>query len=143
MIILGLGAHVAALLVFGVVLTLFGISINGDLANIFSETDPVFFLLSVFILSLFVILKLKTKIQLEINSKVLTAFLCMVLLSSTFTGFANFSIAPETFAEEITNSTATDTVDDSTIDTTNSTDSSLDPLAETVESTTSSNSTAT
>ncbi|AFS80974.1 hypothetical protein NKOR_05440 [Candidatus Nitrosopumilus koreensis AR1] len=106
---MGLGAHVAALLVFGVVLTLFGISINGDLANIFSETDPVFFLLSVFILSLFVILKLKTKIQLEINSKVLTAFLCMVLLSSTFTGFANFSIAPETFAEEITNSTATAT----------------------------------
>jgi len=154
---MGPGAHVATFLVLLVVLTLFGFSILMTQNGILSEIDSKLFFIPAIFISFYLILKFEIpKLNTKITSKILTVFLCFILLSSVFTGFANFSSPQEVFAEEeasfegiiedsnnlvTSNSTSTETVDASDIPT-NSTDSSLDPLVDSVDSITS-NSTST
>ena len=154
---MGPGAHVATFLVLLVVLTLFGFSILMTQNGILSEIDSKLFFIPAIFISFYLILKFEIpKLNTKITSKILTVFVCFILLSSVFTGFANFSSPQEVFAEEeasfegiiedsnnlvTSNSTSTETVDASDIPT-NSTDSSLDPLVDSVDSITS-NSTST
>ncbi|MHA7734226.1 hypothetical protein, partial [Nitrosopumilus sp. S6] len=79
-------------------ITLFGVLQYFDFG--LSQIDTKIFLIPIFLFSLYVILKHEIpKLKLEISSKILTVFLCAILLSSTVTGFANF-VTPESFAEE-------------------------------------------
>jgi len=99
---LGLGEHVAILLGLSLVVTLFGFSLSGDQDYDTSDIDSKLFLIPIILLSFYVLVKSEIpKLKLEINPKILTVFLCVLLLSSTVTGFGNFS-TPQIFAEEQT-----------------------------------------
>jgi len=140
---LGLGEHVAIILVLLVVATLFGFSLSGNPDYDLSKIDLKLFLIPIVLLSLYVLVKSEIpKLKLEINSKILAVFLCVVLLSSVFTGFTNFATPNEIFAEESINSTSVDITDVTSINQTSSVDSNLDPTGNFTEYSTSLNSTS-
>ena len=132
--------RVATFLIFIIAIALLGFLLSGNLNYDIFEIDTNLFLIPIVLLFLYVLIKSETiKLRQEISSKILTAFLCVMLLSSTFTGFANFTTPAEVFAEELTNSTFSEI---SYINQTSSVVSSLDPLDEITESSTSLNSTS-
>ncbi len=79
---MGLGAHFAEVLVITVVFSMLGFLLFGNPDYHLSKIDLKLFLFPIVLLSLYVLVKSEIpKLKLEINSKILTVFLCVMLFS--------------------------------------------------------------